>query len=238
MDKFDEVRKLISWLEDVAKDGKYIFRGEPRYYDEISSTLRRDCLQVFNQEEDDPRFQSIFSLVQEGELATARQYTDLCGDDDILSSIQHYGGSTALIDFTLDPRVALFFACQNLLDENGRIIMILRSDSKEKDICRMWEPTTPGGRVEAQKSVLVRTKRGLITSPDEVIEIKSADKILALNCLKIDHDISDLTIFGDLHGYIRAQNLRKKESLKLAVSFHRGVDALLLGTFVVVPIGK
>ena len=56
-------------------------------------------------------------------LDANRKYENL----EILTKIQHYGGSTNLIDFTKDYFVALFFACNSSLDKDGRLIWL---DSK------------------------------------------------------------------------------------------------------------
>ena len=40
-------------------------------------------------------------------------------DFEILTEIQHYGGKTNLIDFTMDYFIALFFACDGRYDEDG-----------------------------------------------------------------------------------------------------------------------
>ena len=89
-------------------------------------------------------------------LDANRKYENL----EILTKIQHYGGSTNLIDFTKDYFVALFFACNSSLDKDGRLIWL---DSKRM-LIQDWikEPRHPEQRIIAQKSVFIEPPNGFI----------------------------------------------------------------------------
>ena len=94
-----------------------------------------------------------------------------------LAEIQHYGGSTILIDFTKSLKVALFFACENKdkLDEDGRL-MLLPKENEGK----MWDRISPSKsftRYRKQESVLVVPKIGCLfpngsASPSENDDIQ------------------------------------------------------------------
>ena len=43
-------------------------------------------------------------------------------DFDILAKMQHYGLPTRLLDFSINPLVALYFACESKMSKNGRIL--------------------------------------------------------------------------------------------------------------------
>ena len=61
-------------------------------------------------------------------------------DFDILAKMQHYGLPTRLLDFSINPLVALYFACESRMSKNGRILChntFLQNDSEAyiSEIC-------------------------------------------------------------------------------------------------------
>ena len=136
------VQDIISEIEQKSAGGGYIYRGERKLHKEhpyngkVSSNLWREYgieVEHFDIE-----------LVQKELLAAAKKHTgdlpqafrlDVLAspntveeltqkaiDFEILTEIQHYGGKTNLIDFTMDYFIALFFACDGRYDEDGRVI--------------------------------------------------------------------------------------------------------------------
>ena len=125
-------------------------------------------------------------------------------DFEILTEIQHYGGKTNLIDFTTDYFIALFFACDGHYDEDGRVIL------QEIDEIRSMiaHPRNPRHRVIAQKSVFVRPPRGFIEPrEDEMVIIPLHLKQPMLEHLRNYHAIFTETIYNDLYGFIRNQDI-------------------------------
>ena len=68
----------------------------------------------------------------------------------ILAQLQHFGAATPLIDFTLNPFVALWFASNDRLDRDGAVYTLSRRDLREidesdvgaKDIISYFYPET------------------------------------------------------------------------------------------------
>lgn len=61
-------------------------------------------------------------------------------DFDILAKMQHYGLPTRLLDFSINPLVALYFACESKTKKNGRVLChstFLQNDSSvlTNEIC-------------------------------------------------------------------------------------------------------
>ena len=197
-DKPRTVQDIIDDIKEKSADGTYIFRGEPECNDEISSNLWRE-LDVINAEYHDIR------EIQSGIIEDARKYPNAQKSDfEILTDIQHYGGKTNLIDFSTDYNVALFFACYGSPGEDGRVI-ILQKTEEIKNILKY--PQTPEIRVCAQKSVFVEPSKGYIEQKYEVICIPKDLKLLILQHLRenLPDEISPTTIYNDIHGFIRSQ---------------------------------
>ncbi len=142
--------------------------------------------------------------VQQEILNKAKKYTHETDEFEILTELQHFGGKTNLIDFTTDYLVALFFACDGSHDKNGRIILQKRK-SIEKHINR---PRNPRNRVIAQKSLFVRPPQGFL-EPDDVITIPKHLKQPILEHLRKYHGLSTQTIYNDLQGFIKHQDIHQ-----------------------------
>ena len=184
--------------EVVCKSSKRedpcVYRGEPECYSVVSSGLFRKCPDGANEAFD-------IALVEEEMVATARQYTTLADDDEILTEIQHFGGATNLIDFTDDYLIALFFASSETDGIDGRVVL----HWPEPDA--VVRPKHTMNRIVSQKSVFVRPRRGFIV-PDEEEEtvLVPADlKGSILTFLERFHGISEKTVYNDIHGFIRHQ---------------------------------
>ena len=197
----DDVLQIISNLARKAAVADCIYRGEPRRYEQISSSFYRD-LPVkppagFNVDD----IQAI-TLLEE-----ARRFTFESDDLAILTELQHYGGKTNLIDFTADYHIALFFACDGGYAQDGRVIFLERNGNMKSHI---HGPRSPVNRVIAQKSVFVRPPLGYIeVDQDDIVIIPSSLKFTILEHLRKAHGVSAETVYNDLHGFIRYAEIRQ-----------------------------
>ena len=102
-------------------------------------------------------------------LEEAKNHAREATKTEVLSHLQHFGGNTNLIDFTTDYLIALFFACDGAIDDDGRLIFLDKRKAA-KDHCEFQHSVTPQNRVLAQKSVFVKSPTGYINiDPDCVI---------------------------------------------------------------------
>ena len=197
----DDLAKVIEVINDLARKavgGNYIFRGEPKCYPKVSSSLYRQYHEIKVEGFD-------IEVVQRELLIEARKYTHETDDFEILTELQHYGGKTNLIDFTTDYLTALFFACDGFPDEDGRFVLVERSEEIKRHI---HEPRNPANRVIAQKSIFLRPPKGFVEEHGTVT-ITSSLKLPILSYLRNCHDISTETVYNDLYGFIRVQDLHK-----------------------------
>ena len=218
------IQDIISTIESKSSDGGYIYRGERKLHKEhpycgkVSSNLWREYgideeqfdIEVIQKELLNAAKKHIGQLPQDYRVdytaspGVSREDTDETNDFQILTDIQHYEGKTNLIDFTTDYFIALFFACDGSPDEDGRVIL------QKTDLIKNWikYPQNPRHRVIAQKSVFVRPPRGFIEpQEDDIVIIPANRKQLILQHLRKFHGISTETIYNDLYGFIRNQDL-------------------------------
>ena len=197
-DRLNEVLELTGLLAQKSASGDFIFRGEPRCYEKVSSNLHRQYQSIGADTFD-------IEVVQREILEEAKKYTSETDDLEILTQLQHFGGKTNLIDFTTDFLTALFFACDGYPDEDGRIILLRRAEEAGN---RIFQPRNPANRVTAQKSIFVRPSKGFV-EPDDTVVISHSLKHPLLNYLRSGHGITSTAIYNDLHGFIRAQQLHE-----------------------------
>ena len=176
------------------REGVCVYRGEPECYPVVSSGLYRKCLDSTNEA-------FAIARVEQDMTDNARQYTTLTNDDEILAEIQHFGGSTNLIDFTDDYLIALFFASFGSDGKDGRVVL------HWPDQDTVVRPKQTINRVVFQKSVFVRPQRGFIVPDpqDEIVVVPGDLKAGILSFLQRFHGISEGAVFNDIHGFIRHQ---------------------------------
>ena len=196
-----EIRKIIDRIEKKSASGDYIYRGEPKRYKKVTSSLYRQYAKEIEAEYFD------IEIVQDEMLTEAKYYVYEKDEFEILTQLQHYGGKTNLIDFTNDYLIALFFACDGFPNNGGRVIL-LEKNEMIKDYIN--DPQSPINRVRDQKSVFVQPPKGFIEQGQyKTINIPKHLKQPMLDHLEKYHGISANVIYNDLHGFIRVQDLHR-----------------------------
>lgn len=162
---------------------------------------------------------------------------------DILTDLQHYGGKTTLVDFTRSVYVALFFACSADEYDDGRVYAVEENrfqDLHGEDISyEMQAPVEEAGagrgrmrreeylivpsrkypRVVFQSSVFVRARSGFVFVPGQArqhkVEVPSDLKAGILRYLERHLNITAATIYNDMHGHIKYQEIATIGELRL-----------------------
>ena len=201
----NDLSRILEKIREIAEkssNDNYIYRGEPKHYKKVSSTLYRQYEEDIEAEDFDIEF------AQSEMLTEAKDYVHETDEKfEILTQLQHFGGKTNLIDFTTDYLIALFFACESLFDKPGRVILLGESAQEEN---RAKKPRNIINRVRDQKSVFARPLKGFIEiKPDDAINIPKCLKQPMLDYLKKYHGISTKTIYNDLHGFIINQGIHE-----------------------------
>ena len=204
-----EVFQKLQEIAAESADGDFIYRGEPKHYEKVSSSLWRECRTEFKSEDFD------IETIQKKMLEVSKDYTHEKDEFEILTELQHFGGYTNLIDFTTDSHIALFFACESSLNKPGRIILLERTEEINKKY-QIEKPRNPQNRIIAQKSIFVRPPKGFI-EPEQFAEINIPELLKGpmLAHLQKQHSLSIQTVYNDLHGFIRHQNTHLKECIEV-----------------------
>ena len=216
----DRVWQKLQEIANRSNGDDYLYRGEPECYPIVSSSLYRACVEVADSKIEIVSFD--FDIVQRDMLKEAKKFTHKTDEFEILSELQHYGGKTNVIDFTTDYHVALFFACDSSPDEDGRVILLCKASLSG----HMYQPQKPVNRVIGQKSVFVNQPKGFV-EPDIEINIPKVLKQPILDHLQRYHSISKETIYNDLQGFIRQQDIHKSAY----TMFYLGLNSLHHGKF-------
>lgn len=127
----DSVSKFLKELNDLRKDETVLFRGHCRMNYELIPSIGRkkegsSDLFAYNKKDEGQMFLEFkrnYSLYTEEKPSS---------DIDILFLAQHYGVPTRLLDWTYNPLVALYFACQDEEKYRGHIYTIVLPKDKDK----------------------------------------------------------------------------------------------------------
>ena len=199
--ELNKILEIIGKIVKISADSDYIFRGESQCHEKISSNLYRKLEKTGLLELDVETVQNM-----ELEYAKRYRYTPETDEFKILTEIQHFGGTTNLLDFTTYYPIALFFACNSFPFKDGKIILQSRNGKINDWIIEPCDPD-PESRVGKQMSIFVRSPKGFIEADKEVIIPKVLKKCM-LEYLEKEFGISPETIYPDLHGFVSSQEDR------------------------------
>ena len=210
----EELSKITSAIVRLFGNAARIFRGEPESYHEkdpypedpncgkVSSALYRKYPRTIDTRN--------LRALQKETLTDLRTYLPAYNQKEefeILTELQHYGVETNLVDFTSDYHIALFFACNGSHDKDGRVILLKRTREIDEKYS-ISKPQIPENRVIAQKSIFVQPPNGYIDLKDIcIVTVPAYLKQWILIHLRKFQDLSTTSIFNDLHGFIRNQEL-------------------------------
>ena len=147
-------------------------------------------------------------------------------DLQLLAKLQHFEAATGLLDFTWNPLVALWFACKDNENSDGKVFVINLRDplrfqqvlnepenqgvesiflpSSNPDKLLYWEAKIHGeaaARILRQRSVFVIGRPLIPEDVVDYIEIKASDKTAIKKELEDIFDIGERTLFMDIHGF-------------------------------------
>ncbi len=223
-----KVQDKIQEILDKCSTGNYIFRGENKGHDAVSSRLYRQYCQAGNDNPNsnsrdliDNKHFSAFNVEKDIVDKVRRHLRSNASNIEVLTELQHCGGKTALLDFTKDIHIALFFACAGNFDEDGRVILYETFDlleAREIDYTKLYanereniytliSPTGKNPRIVFQSSIFVHMSKGYLeTNHYDIIKIENDLKKPLLDYLNKHFNIKNETIYNDIQGFLQYQD--------------------------------
>ena len=212
--KIADLFDLLKILESTNK--KYLFRGEPCRYTNISSSLWRE---YGTREEEFLKFLPDdyainYNHFEKVTLKNPRACLEpnIIPDEDIISVLRHSGGKNNCIDFSKSVFVSLCFACSSNQDCDGRLILFdleyLFSLKGE-----IQKPVKPEDRVERQHSIFLKPTSGILEAEKgiTIIIIDSKVKLDILDWLDRFCNLSLTTLYNDILGSLESEEYYLKE---------------------------
>ena len=219
--EIETLDQFMEWARQFER-GEYVFRGVPNEaYGIQASAYRRP-------EEKDRSFEKFLhinkDLIREARL---RGYDQKEGRElkalEILADLQHFGAATYLIDFSHSAQVALFFACQQPKELNGKVFSVRNQPPRfkeiilemlEKDIDDFledgeesqlyhWQPRQQNHRIIAQQSIFLFGNYEF--DPDDECVIAGDSKENILKELQKVSGITEDRLFPDFEGFARVR---------------------------------
>ena len=166
---------------------------------------------------------------------------------EVMAQMQHYGAATGLIDFTESPLVALWFACQDELNEEGRVIAVcLDGEKRIKEIkhredaktalenfflnnpseeLQIWRQGDDDSRMVTQQSLFIFGHPEIGEDLIKEFRVSKEDKKICMKILEM-MGITENFIFPDFYGFSVANAFDKDYDIRLADEYYtKNVDA-------------
>ena len=229
----EPITNLADYITEINKiavpneDTRYIYRGQKNEHWHIQSgALRRLQQEPLKQPELRPSLFKgyIHQIIDEVQLRYSSVYNNLTALE-CMAHLQHNRVATGLIDFTYNPLVALWFACETDNAAGGKVFVVNAQPDKIREIktkgaldqelktffeedgqWHLWQPSIDNSAVDTQRITMQQSVFlfGLPEVEPSMIEqeilIPKEHKETLLRELETI-GISEKTLFSDLAGF-------------------------------------
>ncbi|MCY3899906.1 MAG: tetratricopeptide repeat protein [Caldilineaceae bacterium] len=227
-----------------ADEAGLLYRGQADAVWSVSCSAARRLTQDPSNTIDDQLLSSLLVGYLEFLIAKARMrgflppgFSETSPDLELLAQLQHQGAATGLIDFTRQPSVALWVACNEAYERDGAVYVLSRSATEELNNSRdlekkiqsffgegtmwLWEPSARGNRIVAQSSIFVFGVPAIASQRMERFIIRADSKRDILTKLETMYGINEEMLFSDFPGFAVANAARKTFNVNSTVSYWR-----------------
>jgi len=123
----DKVSNIESFFDQLPRlnekmTGNYYYRGQSNSDNKLLPSVLRGRME----KNEDKIYTQIMT-------DCSHEFEGIVSHGEILSKMQHYGVPTRLLDITSNPLVALYFACEENIDKDGKVF-VLESKSETTKI--------------------------------------------------------------------------------------------------------
>lgn len=108
-----DIQSYVKLVLENARKGKYVYRGHASYKWPLKSSIGRNKNYTKDLEKE------VFLRFKQNYYSYTIERPE--SDMDLLFLGQHYGLPTRLLDFTFNPMIALYFACEGEEKLDGRV---------------------------------------------------------------------------------------------------------------------
>lgn len=239
----ESVSDFHGWLRGIGSKEGFIYRGQSNAKWQVASSAHRRLTNDHTGKTGHRLTGSALVGYLEDLIGKARmrgffppELDKECTDLELLAHLQHHGAATGLIDFTIQPLVALWFACKEFEGEYGAVYALPRFDTKEisslegeikafykkgkgEEKLSLWQPFATGNRIVAQGSVFLFGVPIVESSSMEKLVIEAKNKPDIRRELETTYGISEESLFSDFSGYAVANAPHKDIDKKHAIDY-------------------
>ena len=239
------VAEFQARLQELEADETgFLYRGQADAVWPVSCSAARRLTQDPANPVEDQLISSLLIGYLEFLISKARMrgflplgFDEASPDLELLAQLQHQGAATGLIDFTRQPSVALWVACNEAHERDGAVYVLSRSATEEisnsrdlekkiqsfyeEGILWSWEPSPRGNRIVAQSSVFVFGVPVVASDKLERLTVQADCKRDILTQLDAVYGINEEMLFSDFPGYAVANAANKIFDVKRTVSYWR-----------------
>ncbi|MCY3595441.1 MAG: FRG domain-containing protein [Bacteroidetes bacterium] len=246
----NSVREFLDCLPAAngCSSGEFLYRGQADSSWRVDCSAARRLVASQNKNLDQGPIEQalvgyLHSLLNEVSryVGTCAELPPGCTELHMLAQLQHFGAATGLIDFTLDPLKALWFASQGLPDKDGAVYVLPRADLRKIDELDarahnvltyfhdladvwdnppyVWEPKNIPGRTFLQQSVFVIGVPFVAPFRLSKCVIAKRAKEELLKELRHDYGIREENLFADLPGFSQANSVSKYLNTNRTMNF-------------------
>ncbi|MYF98857.1 FRG domain-containing protein [Candidatus Poribacteria bacterium] len=242
--KISNLTEYIDYINELTETGgNYLYRGQENADWTVNSSAYR---RVFKEQPDatssflaESFVRYLIQIVNEVQLKYPTTYKGL-SPLECMAHLQHNKVATGLIDFTYSPLVALWFACDDHVEKDGKVFVLENNTEKIEEITKinilhqeldvlfdmnqlrwhLWTPALDSKVVDTQR-ITIQQSVFLFGLPEVTPEMNIQEIVIPYQQKELIRTeleniaISEITLFPDLLGFFERNSHQHPYDLSL-----------------------